>query len=325
MEPILSALNILFAASVVAGVLSMVRLSRLRRRVSGSTLAPTLGWCIVTLSLAVAEAAAFVAAAPVLLHHLLAIATSIAFVLPTIFLLCARRPRLVGAHAIVAVFFLIASNTLWLQWLTGQYAVPGRPGLHQVRFFYLALFTVLVAGNHVLSRLRIPVLVATGGALVHLLSVGPWPLHAEPYLRGFGLLLLSAAPLWPVRLPTATDAAACVVRLFVDLWGVGWWEHLRERFNDAARRRRWRLRLTRNGFVHAADETPLAAGKAGPEAMEELLRLLERFAPRTFFAALCSTDTPVQQEAASAGSDGVSITERLPRSPATELRPHRSA
>lgn len=276
-----------FALATVAAVVSLIRAVYARRLAAETTLAPAMAWLAILLAVAGAEGLAYVLGPSLLLHHSLAILTSILFVLPTLFILCARRGRLMSGYVLVISFLVITANTLWLQLFTGRFETAGRPGLHQVRFLYLAVFTALVAGNHVLSRLRIPIFLATAGAFLHLLSVGPWPQPWEPWARAVGLLLISAAPLYPIRLRPEPDRVRCLARRFVDLWGLLWWEHVRERFNDAARRRRWPVQLTLQGLVDAETEQPVEATEAPPGTVEELCRLLERFGDATFFTRWC--------------------------------------
>ncbi len=278
-----------FSLAALTAAASGWRVFRLWPLLRQTTLAPALWWLGLLLALAFAEAASYAIGPHLVVHHSLAILTAIGFVLPTIYVLCTRRPRLLASHALVALFLLITSNDLWLQLYTGQFGVEGRPALHQVRFLYLCLFTALVAGNYVLSRLRVAIFAATLGAFAHLLSVGPWPKPWEPWARAIGLLLIVAAPLFPVRLAPVPDRIRCIVRCFVDLWGVVWWEHVRERFNDAARRRRWPVRLTLSGLVDADSEQPVAGNRVDRAVEEELLRLLERFAPREFFTTACAS------------------------------------
>jgi hypothetical protein len=180
-------------------------------------------------------------------------------------------------HVVVGSFVVIMLFPLMEQGIAGRPLAESRVALDGLRCLVLALVGLLAVANYSLTPLGLPVTVGALGLWTRLVGIGPWTVGYEFPMRAAGLTLLAAALWWAVwrqRLPRALGELEAVWLLFRDAWGLAWATRVMTRWNAAAQYRGWKATLNWNG--------PKVTDSLSPEALEELLCLMRRFAPRSW-------------------------------------------
>jgi hypothetical protein len=213
---------------------------------------------------------------------LLRLAATALLLAPLVAVLGARRPGELAWNLIVLTLLVVFAQPVLEQWLLGKQLERGRVGMDGPRWVFFCLVAAVGIVNYLPTRYGAAAALFAAGLAAQLAAVGPWSIAATHAMNlsslAAVLLGVSAWTAWslrPRKHSPGIDGAWLRLR---DGWGLVWASRVRDRWNAAASRYDWPVRLGRRGLESVAtsrgEKRPLSESETA--AAESQLRLLLR-------------------------------------------------